>query len=211
MTAPGHTMRAEPPTAAEVRDDGHVIYGADEARAVREGAATRGRWEPGATSVYAIGGCARHIGDGAQMDKPCTCRIVSRDMLDGDRELASAAPDLAASVEYHAPRADRAEAMLAGCACRTERPTVAEVRAATLGHGGGVIELLCKVPLKSTPRGDYRLVVAWVGVRCGVVVGLNTKSVNALRDATGYLFLTPDGPLSWARVAELVAEMEGGR
>ena len=138
-------------------------------------------------------------------------RIVSRDMLDGDRELASAAPDLAASVEYHAPRADRAEAMLAGCACRTERPTVAEVRAATLGHGGGVIELLCKVPLKSTPRGDYRLVVAWVGVRCGVVVGLNTKSVNALRDATGYLFLTPDGPLSWARVAELVAEMEGGR
>jgi len=89
------------------------IYTADEARALREGRESTGAWDAGAGDIYAgHDTCPRHRGDAANQRIRCECRAVGAVDGDGDRALAAAAPDLAASVEHYAAENARLRAAL---------------------------------------------------------------------------------------------------
>ena len=88
------------------------IISAEEARALREGRESKGAWDAGAEAVYAgHDTCPRHKapGDGGDLTARCECRAIGAVDRDGDRNLAAAAPDLAATVEHLHARAERAE------------------------------------------------------------------------------------------------------
>ncbi len=93
------------------------IYTAAEARALREGRESVGAWDAGAGNIYAgHDTCPRHRGDAANQRIRCECRAVGAVDGDGDRALAAAAPDLAASVEHYAAENARLRAALADAA-----------------------------------------------------------------------------------------------
>lgn len=88
------------------------IISAEEARALREGRESFGAWDAGAGNIYAgHDTCPRHKapGDGGDLTARCECRAIGAVDRDGDRNLAAAAPDLAATVEHLHARAERAE------------------------------------------------------------------------------------------------------
>ena len=68
---------------------------ADEARALME-TATPGPWDAGSVQVYATAGCPKHGPSGDPADvRRCACRTVVAELMDRDRALIAAAPDLA--------------------------------------------------------------------------------------------------------------------
>ena len=132
------------------------IISAEEARALREGRESFGAWDAGAGNIYAgHDTCPRHKapGDGGDLTARCECRAIGAVDRDGDRNLAAAAPDLAATVEHlHArlrPWQDAAadattlrtraeaerDALRAIIDGRTTPPTDAEI--AAHDHAGG--------------------------------------------------------------------------
>ena len=103
---------------------------AEEARALREGRESFGAWDAGAGNIYAgHDTCPRHKapGDGGDLTARCECRAIGAVDRDGDRNLAAAAPDLAATVEALVKVAEnllkRAEAAEKELAAATEKLT----------------------------------------------------------------------------------------
>lgn len=87
---------------------------------------------------------------------------------------------------------------------RAEPPTAAEVRAVAALDGSHRPQVLCR----HYDHGTSWCAVAWVEVdESGTLRGWDDADWAALDGARSYLMLGPDGPLSWARVAELVAAM----
>lgn len=89
---------------------------------------------------------------------------------------------------------------------RVAPPTPSEVRAAAKLGKEAFARVLC---MCCEQRGQR--VVTWVAVASvsrspRSVYGLDADSVEALRNATGHLFIGPDGPVPWSQLARLVAE-----
>lgn len=90
---------------------------------------------------------------------------------------------------------------------RAEPPTAAEVRAVAALWSAHAAHVLVTV----AGRGQRWCEILQVKVVNETATAVYSDDRKSLDRADGWLMLGPDGPLSWERVAEFVAAMEGGR
>lgn len=163
------------------------IITADEARALLDASEAKGAWRAG--TVEAEGKVWAHDTDalgGQSVGEVCVFNANIYRPHNGNRALAAAAPDLAATVVAHAAEIDRLRAIIDG---RTTPPTDAEIR--------------------DVARAGLTVILHAIDARTGRIVDLRTRDVQlisvwATHHADGHfasavwrLIDANDRPIAW--------------